>query len=48
MRIGDRDMMIAAHARSLGCVLITNNTREFSRVEGLEYDDWKGESSQTP
>ncbi len=41
MRIGDRDMMIAAHARSLGYILVTNNTREFSRVEGLEYADWK-------
>ena len=40
-RIGDRDMMIAGHARSLGCTLITNNTKEFSRVEGLRYTDWK-------
>ena len=41
MRIGDRDMMIAGHARSLGCVLVSNNTREFSRVEGLRLEDWK-------
>ncbi len=41
MRIGDRDMMIAGHARSLGCTLITNNIREFSRVDGLSYEDWK-------
>lgn len=41
MRISDRDTMIAAHARSLGCVLVTNNTREFSRVEGLIIEDWK-------
>ena len=40
-RIGDRDMMIAAHARSLGCTLVTNNIREFSRVQGLSYEDWK-------
>lgn len=40
-RIGDRDMMIAGHARSLGYTLITNNVREFSRVKGLLYEDWK-------
>ena len=40
MRISDRDTMIAAHARSLGCTVITNNTKEFSRVEGLQYEDW--------
>lgn len=41
MRIGDRDMMIAAHARSLGCTVVTNNIREFSRVHGLHFEDWK-------
>lgn len=41
LRIGDRDMMIAGHARSLGCTLVTNNTREFMRVEGLIIEDWK-------
>jgi len=40
-RIGNRDMMIAGHARSLGYTLITNNVREFSRVKGLLYEDWK-------
>ena len=40
MRIGDRDMMIAGHARSLGYTLVTNNTREFSRVTGLQVEDW--------
>ena len=40
MRISDRDTMIAAHARSLGYTLVTNNTREFSRVEGLLIEDW--------
>ena len=39
-RIGDRDMLIAAHARSLAYVLVTNNTREFTRVEGLDVVDW--------
>ncbi|MBR2286770.1 MAG: PIN domain-containing protein [Clostridia bacterium] len=41
MRIADRDMMIAGHARSLGYTLVTNNVREFSRVDGLLYEDWK-------
>ena len=41
IRIGDRDTMIAAHARSLGYTVVTNNTREFSRVKGLNVEDWK-------
>ena len=41
MRIGDRDSQIAAHARSRGDILVTNNTREFSRVNGLNIEDWK-------
>ena len=40
MRIGDRDTLIAAHARSLGYTVVTNNTREFERVEGLNVEDW--------
>ena len=40
LRIGDRDMLIAAHARSLDYTLVTNNTREFSRVDGLTVEDW--------
>lgn len=39
-RIGDRDTMIAAHARSLGYTVVTNNVREFSRVCELKYEDW--------
>jgi tRNA(fMet)-specific endonuclease VapC len=34
------DMLIAAHARALGLVLVTNNEREFSRVEGLPLENW--------
>ena len=37
---GDRDMLIAAHARALGYVLVTNNAREFRRVDGLAVEDW--------
>lgn len=38
--IGSLDTMIAAHALSLDAVLATNNTREFSRVEGLRLENW--------
>ena len=38
--IGSLDILIAAHARSLGCTLVTNNTKEFCRVEGLEIVNW--------
>jgi len=38
--IGNNDLWIAAHAISLNLTLITNNTREFSRVEGLQIENW--------
>ncbi len=38
--IGNNDTAIAGHAIATGCVLVTNNTREFSRVEGLKLEDW--------
>ena len=38
--IGALDTLIAAHARSVGCVLVTNNTREFSRVPSLPIENW--------
>ena len=38
--IGPNDMLIAAHARSLGLTIITNNTREFDRVGGLAVENW--------
>ena len=38
--IGGNDLLIAAHAKSLGLTLATHNTREFSRVEGLSIEDW--------
>jgi tRNA(fMet)-specific endonuclease VapC len=40
--IGAYDLMIAAHALSLGLTLVTNNVREFARVEGLRLDNWAG------
>ena len=38
--IGANDLLIAAHARALGYTLITDNTKEFERVEGLLLDNW--------
>ncbi len=38
--IGVNDIHIAAHARSLGAVLVTNNLKEFERVEGLRIQNW--------
>jgi len=38
--IGELDALIAAHAVTLRCTLVTNNTRHFSRVPGLSLDSW--------
>jgi len=38
--IGAYDLQIAAHARSLSAVLVTNNEKEFLRVEGLKVENW--------
>ena len=38
--IGAYDMMIAGHARSQGFILVTNNVREFKRVEGIRVENW--------
>ena len=38
--IGPHDMLIAAHCKALGLTLITNNTREFKNVDGLEITKW--------
>lgn len=38
--IGSYDMLIAAHAQSINAVLVTNNTREFKRVQNLKIEDW--------
>jgi len=44
--IGANDLFIAAHARHLGLTLVTNNTREFSRVPGLKIENWAEEGPQ--
>jgi tRNA(fMet)-specific endonuclease VapC len=38
--IGAYDLLIAAHALSLGLTLVTNNLREFRRVPGLKVENW--------
>jgi tRNA(fMet)-specific endonuclease VapC len=38
--IGANDLLIAAHARCLGLTLVTNNTREFGRVQSLNIENW--------
>ena len=38
--IGANDLLIAAHARSLGLILVTNNMREFARVPKLTIENW--------
>lgn len=40
--IGPNDLFIAAHARAVGAVLVTANVGEFSRVRGLEVENWVG------
>jgi tRNA(fMet)-specific endonuclease VapC len=38
--IGAMDMLIAAHALSVGCILVTNNEKEFKRVPHLKIENW--------
>jgi tRNA(fMet)-specific endonuclease VapC len=38
--IGVNDLHIAAHARSEGLTLVSNNLREFERVEALQFANW--------
>lgn len=38
--IGANDLLIAAHALALDCILVTDNEREFSRVPGLRIENW--------
>ncbi|WP_198263481.1 type II toxin-antitoxin system tRNA(fMet)-specific endonuclease VapC [sulfur-oxidizing endosymbiont of Gigantopelta aegis] len=41
--IGNNDLLIAAHARSLGHIIVTNNVGEFSRVPNLIVENWISE-----
>ena len=40
LHIGNNDLWLAAHARSEGWILVTNNTREFARVPSLQVENW--------
>ena len=40
--IGSNDLTIAAQARSLGAVVVTNNVKDFRRGKGLKYENWMG------
>ena len=42
--IGGNDLLIAAHAKQLGLAVVTDNAREFSRVDGLSCVNWLGEA----
>jgi len=39
--IGPYDMLIAAQALSKNIILVTNNIKEFCRIENLRIEDWK-------
>jgi tRNA(fMet)-specific endonuclease VapC len=39
-RIGERDLLLASQAVALGATMVTNNTREFERIEGLKLENW--------
>lgn len=38
--IGSLDLLISAHALSIGCILVTNNEKEFGRVPHLRIENW--------
>lgn len=38
--IDPMDLLIAAHAKALGAIMVTNNTKEFQRIKGLQTEDW--------
>ena len=39
-QLGAADLMIAAHARAMGAIIVTNNVKDFGRVKGLEVENW--------
>ncbi len=42
LAIGNNDTLIAGHALAAGCTVVTNNRREFGRVDGLVLEEWTG------
>jgi len=39
-QLGAADLMIAAHARAVGAIIVTNNVKDFGRVKGLQAENW--------
>ena len=39
-QLGAADLMIAAHARAVGAIIVTNNVKDFGRVKGLQVENW--------
>ena len=39
-QLGAADLMIAAHARAMGAIVVTNNAKDFERVKSLEVENW--------
>ena len=39
-KIGEMDLLIGCQALALGATMVTNNTREFERIEGLKLENW--------
>ncbi|MEJ7687921.1 MAG: type II toxin-antitoxin system VapC family toxin [Variovorax sp.] len=39
-QLGAADLMIAAHARVMDAIMVTNNTKDFGRVRGLQVENW--------
>ncbi len=44
-RIGERDLLLACQALALDAIMVTNNTREFERIDGLKLENWVGVST---
>ena len=44
--IGSYDLLIAGQARARGLVLVTANSREFERVQELDWEDWSNKATQ--
>jgi tRNA(fMet)-specific endonuclease VapC len=42
-QLGAADLMIAAHARAMGAIVVTNNVKVFGRVKGLQVENWTKE-----
>lgn len=39
-QLGANDLLIAAHAKSMGAFIVTNNVKDFGRVKGLKLENW--------